>query len=89
MEDLAFRLLEPQTYKQVAAWLEDKRVEREAQVTQLRQSLADQLLAQGIAAQVQCRPKHIYSIIKKMRGKSLDFSQVLDLRALRVIVGNV
>jgi GTP pyrophosphokinase len=89
MEDLAFRLLEPQTYKQVAAWLEDKRVEREAQVTQLRQSLADQLLAQGIAAEVQGRPKHIYSIIKKMRGKSLDFSQVLDLRALRVIVGTV
>ena len=89
MEDLAFRLLEPQTYKQVAAWLEDKRVEREAQVTQLRQSLADQLLAQGIAAQVQGRPKHIYSIIKKMRGKSLDFSQVRDLRALRVIVGTV
>ena len=89
MEDLAFRLLEPQTYKQVAAWLEDKRVEREAQVTQLRQSLSDQLLAQGIAAQVQGRPKHIYSIIKKMRGKSLDFSQVRDLRALRVIVGTV
>jgi GTP pyrophosphokinase len=89
MEDLAFRLLEPQTYKQVAAWLEDKRVEREAQVAQLRQSLADQLLAQGIAAQVQGRPKHIYSIIKKMRGKSLDFSQVRDLRALRVIVGTV
>ena len=89
MEDLAFRLLEPQTYKQVAAWLEDKRVEREAQVAQLRQSLADQLLAQGISAQVQGRPKHIYSIIKKMRGKSLDFSQVRDLRALRVIVQTV
>ncbi len=89
MEDLAFRLLEPQTYKQVAGWLEDKRVEREAQVTQLRQTLADQLLAQGIRAQVQGRPKHIYSIIKKMRGKSLDFSQVRDLRALRVIVDSV
>jgi GTP pyrophosphokinase len=55
----------------------------------LRQSLADQLQAQGISAQVQGRPKHIYSIIKKMRGKSLNFSQVRDLRALRVIVGNV
>ena len=89
MEDLAFRLLEPGTYKQVAGWLEDKRIEREAQVAQLRQSLADQLLAQGIHAQVQGRPKHIYSIIKKMRGKSLNFSQVRDLRALRVIVGTV
>lgn len=89
MEDLAFRLLEPDTYKEVASWLEDKRIEREAQVVQLRQSLADQLLAQGISAQVQGRPKHIYSIIKKMRGKSLNFSQVRDLRALRVIVGTV
>ena len=89
MEDLAFRLLEPQTYKRVAGWLEDKRVERETQVAQLRQSLLDQLLAQGIHAQVQGRPKHIYSIIKKMRGKSLDFSQVRDLRALRVIVDSV
>ena len=89
MEDLAFRLLEPQTYKQVAAWLEDKRVEREAQVTQLRQSLADQLLAQGIAAQVQGRPKHIYSIVRKMRSKSLGFEQVLDVRALRVIAPDV
>ena len=89
MEDLAFRLLEPDTYKEVAGWLEDKRIEREAQVAQLRQSLADQLQAQGISAQVQGRPKHIYSIIKKMRGKSLNFSQVRDLRALRVIVGNV
>jgi GTP pyrophosphokinase len=89
MEDLAFRLLEPDTYKEVAGWLEDKRIEREAQVAELRQSLADQLLTQGISAQVQGRPKHIYSIIKKMRGKSLNFSQVRDLRALRVIVGTV
>ncbi len=89
MEDLAFRLLEPLTYKQVAGWLEDKRVEREGQVAQLRQSLSDQLLAQGISAQVQGRPKHIYSIIKKMRAKSLDFSQIRDLRALRVIVNSV
>jgi len=89
MEDLAFRLLEPQTYKQVAGWLEDKRVEREGQVAQLRLSLSDQLLAQGISAQVQGRPKHIYSIIKKMRAKSLDFSQIRDLRALRVIVNSV
>jgi GTP pyrophosphokinase len=89
MEDLAFRLLEPDTYKQVASWLEDKRVEREAQVEQSRQWLIEQLQAQSISAQVQGRPKHIYSIIKKMRGKSLDFSQVRDLRALRVIVSSV
>ncbi|TFZ07993.1 RelA/SpoT family protein [Ramlibacter humi] len=89
MEDLAFRFLEPQTYKEVARLLDEKRVEREAFVEQLRQRLEAELKAQGIAAQVQGRPKHIYSIVKKMRGKSLDFAKVFDVRALRVIVPEV
>ncbi|HEX7889817.1 MAG TPA: bifunctional (p)ppGpp synthetase/guanosine-3',5'-bis(diphosphate) 3'-pyrophosphohydrolase [Ramlibacter sp.] len=89
MEDLAFRFLEPETYKRVARWLDEKRVEREQYVEQLRRELESQLKAQGIPAQVHGRPKHIYSIVKKMRGKSLDFEQVLDVRALRVIVPTV
>lgn len=89
MEDLAFRFLEPDTYKQVARLLDEKRVEREAYVEQLRLRLEAELKAQGVAAQVQGRPKHIYSIVKKMRGKSLDFGQVFDVRALRVIVPEV
>ncbi|MCV0438820.1 MAG: RelA/SpoT family protein [Hydrogenophaga sp.] len=89
MEDLAFRFLEPQTYKDVARLLDEKRVEREAHVEQVRQQLEVDLLRQGIAASVQGRPKHIYSIVKKMRGKSLDFDQVFDIRALRVIVPGV
>src|SRR3954467_4782180 len=89
MEDLAFRFLEPETYKRVARWLDEKRVEREQYVEQLRHQLESDLRAQGIAAQVHGRPKHIYSIVKKMRGKSLDFEQVLDVRALRVIVPDV
>ncbi|MDE2607281.1 MAG: bifunctional (p)ppGpp synthetase/guanosine-3',5'-bis(diphosphate) 3'-pyrophosphohydrolase [Burkholderiales bacterium] len=89
MEDLAFRFLEPDTYRQVAGWLDEKRVEREQYVEQLRSQLEADLRAQGIAAQVHGRPKHIYSIVKKMRGKSLDFGQVLDVRALRVIVPDV
>jgi len=89
MEDLAFRFLEPETYKQVARLLDEKRAEREAYVEQLRKRLEKELKAQGIAAQVQGRPKHIYSIVKKMRGKSLDFGQVFDIRALRVIVPEV
>lgn len=89
MEDLAFRFLEPETYKSVARWLDEKRVEREQYVEQLRRDLEGELKAQGIAAQVHGRPKHIYSIVKKMRGKSLDFEQVLDVRALRVIVPDV
>jgi GTP pyrophosphokinase len=89
MEDLAFRFLEPGTYKSVARWLDEKRVEREQYVEQLRSQLEADLKVQGIRAQVFGRPKHIYSIVKKMRGKSLDFEQVLDVRALRVIVASV
>lgn len=86
MEDLAFRFLEPQTYKEVARLLDEKRAEREAHVEQLREQLQTALCSQGVNAVVQGRPKHIYSIVKKMRGKSLDFEQVFDIRALRVVV---
>lgn len=89
MEDLAFRFLEPETYKLVAKLLDEKRVEREEYVEQLRSRLAGELKAQGIHAEVHGRPKHIYSIVKKMRGKSLDFEHVFDIRALRVIVPEV
>lgn len=89
MEDLAFRFLEPETYKRVARWLDEKRVEREEYVEQLRSRLAGELRAQGIHAEVHGRPKHIYSIVKKMRGKSVDFEHVFDIRALRVIVPEI
>jgi GTP pyrophosphokinase len=89
MEDLAFRFLEPDTYKQVARLLDEKRAEREDYVEQLRARLEAELKAQGIQASVHGRPKHIYSIVKKMRGKSLGFEQVFDIRALRVIVPEV
>lgn len=89
MEDLAFRFLEPETYKRVAKLLDEKRVEREEYVEHLRLRLADELKAQGVRAEVHGRPKHIYSIVKKMRGKSLDFEHVFDIRALRVIVPEV
>ncbi len=89
MEDLSFRFLEPDTYKQVAKLLDEKRTEREASVERLRQQLADELAAQGVQAIVQGRPKHIYSIVKKMRGKSLGFDQVYDIRALRIVVPTV
>ena len=89
MEDLAFRFLEPETYKQIASLLDAKRTEREAGMQQLRQQLQEELVAKGIAATVQGRPKHIYSIVRKMRGKSLDFDRVFDIRALRVLVPDV
>jgi GTP pyrophosphokinase len=86
MEDLAFRFLEPDTYREVARLLDEKRAERENYVEQLRVQLEAELRAQGVHAQVHGRPKHIHSIVKKMRGKSLDFGKVFDVRALRVIV---
>ena len=86
MEDLSFRFLEPQTYKQIARLLDEKRVEREQYMAALCERLSQSLAAQGIAAQVSGRPKHIYSIVKKMRGKSLPFERVFDIRALRVVV---
>ncbi|MES2879823.1 MAG: bifunctional (p)ppGpp synthetase/guanosine-3',5'-bis(diphosphate) 3'-pyrophosphohydrolase [Pseudomonadota bacterium] len=89
MEDLAFRFLEPDTYKQVARLLDEKRSVREASVEQLRGRLESELKAHDIAATVQGRPKHIYSIVKKMRGKSLGFEQVYDIRALRIVVASV
>ncbi len=89
MEDLAFRFLEPDTYRDTARLLDEKRVEREGFMEALRAQLERELNASGIASLVQGRPKHIYSIVKKMRGKSLDFDQVFDIRALRVIAADV
>jgi len=89
IEDLSFRFLEPDTYREIARLLDEKRVEREASVEALRQQLAADLAKQGIHATVQGRPKHIYSIVKKMRGKSLSFAQVYDIRALRIVVPSV
>ena len=89
MEDLAFRFLQPDTYKQIARWLDEKRSERELYMRDLRATLLLDLAALGVQAEVQGRPKHIYSIAKKMQGKALDFDQVFDIRALRVVVSSV
>lgn len=89
MEDLAFRFLEPDVYKQVARQLDEKRTLREGFMESLRSQLERDLNQQSIAALVQGRPKHIYSIVKKMRGKALGFEQVFDIRALRVIAADV
>jgi len=89
MEDLIFRFQEPGTYKQVARLLEEKRVEREAALEQRRAEIERALRAQGLHASVSGRPKHISSIVRKMRGKELNFDQVFDVRALRVLVDTV
>ena len=89
MEDLAFRFLEPETYKKTAQLLDEKRAEREQFMEVLRAKLEQKLNQGGVAALVYGRPKHIYSIVKKMRGKALAFDQVFDIRALRVIAADV
>jgi GTP pyrophosphokinase len=89
LEDLAFRFEEPPTYKRIAKLLDEKRVEREAYVTDAIARLQKELATANIRAEVSGRPKHIYSIWKKMRGKELDFSELNDVRAFRVIVDDI
>ena len=89
LEDLSFRFTEPANYKRVAKMLEERRVEREQFVEQSIARLKAELAAAGIRAEVYGRPKHIYSIWNKMRGKAIDFSRLHDVRAFRVIVDDV
>ncbi len=89
MEDLIFRAQEPETYREIARLLDEKRTEREAALEQRRAAIEAALRAQGIDASVSGRPKHISSIVRKMRGKGLDFEHVFDVRALRIMVASV
>ena len=86
MEDLSFRFLEPGLYKKIAQMLDQKRVEREQYIENSIQVLLKELQKLNLKAEVTGRPKHIFSIWNKMRTKQLDFSDVHDVRALRVIV---
>ena len=89
LEDYAFRYLEPELYRKIASMLDEKRDERESFIADAVAALEAELRSAGINAEVQGRPKHIYSIYNKMRGKSLDFSELYDVRALRVLVDSV
>ncbi len=89
LEDLAFRFLEPETYQQIARLLDEKRVEREQFIRAAIARLHAELASLKIDADISGRPKHIYSIVSKMRGKALQFEQLYDVRALRVICPEV
>ena len=89
MEDLAFRCLAPDTYKQIASLLDSKRIERETFIADVMNRLQAELNQAGIKGEVQGRPKHIHSIWKKMQGKSIDFAQLYDVRAFRIMVDDV
>jgi GTP pyrophosphokinase len=89
LEDLSLRYLEPQLYKEVAKMLDERRVDREQYIIDVVNQLKDELSHASIKGDVTGRPKHIYSIIKKMKSKHLDFSELYDVRAVRILVDDV
>jgi GTP pyrophosphokinase len=89
LEDLAFRYLQPADYKHIAAALKVRRSERERYIEELKALLRSELRAAGIDATIEARPKHIYSIWRKMQAKHLAFEQLMDIRAARVLVNTV
>jgi GTP pyrophosphokinase len=89
LEDLAFRHLEPEAYKEIARKLASRRAQRERYVAQVLGQLAEVLKKHGVEAEISGRPKHIYSIWRKMQNRGVDFQNIYDLLALRLIVGDV
>lgn len=86
LEDLSFRYLHPEKYKEIAKSIAERRVDREKYLERAKAKLLRELNAQGINAQISARPKHIYSIYRKMERKRVDFNEVYDIHALRVLV---
>lgn len=89
LEDLVFRYLQPDTYKRIASLLDERREDRERYIRLMLDELRGALARAGIKADVAGRPKHIYSIYKKMQRKGLEFSELYDVRAVRVLVADV
>jgi GTP pyrophosphokinase len=89
LEDLAFRHLEPEEYRRIAAALNERRADRERYIERLSAMLRGQLEKAGIHAEVYGRPKHMYSIFRKMQRKHLAFEQLFDVRAVRIVVDSV
>ncbi len=89
LEDLAFRCRDPETYRQIARDLDEKRADRETFIAEVTTRLRDELATAGLKGEVTGRPKHIYSIWKKMQRKDLGLADVFDVRAVRVLVDDV
>ena len=89
LEDLAFRFLQPDTYKRIAQLLDEKRGARESFIEEAKRRLREALREAGIRADIAGRPKHIFSIWKKMQRKGVPFSELYDIRAVRVLVDDV
>lgn len=89
LEDLAFRYLEPIEYKRIAKLLDEKRLDRQEFIQEVLAILNEELANAGIKAEIYGRAKHIYSIWRKMQRKRIGFSQVYDIRAVRILVPTV
>lgn len=89
LEDLSLRFLEPTEYQRIASLLDGRRADREAFISHIIEVLKEKFAEAGVHAQVTGRPKHIYSIYRKMRRKGVDFDQIFDVRAVRVLVENL
>jgi GTP pyrophosphokinase len=89
IEDLAFRYLQPETYQRIARLLDEKRAGRERFIETSKRKLGEALEQAGIHADIDGRPKHIFSIWKKMQRKNLPFSELYDIRAIRVLVADI
>jgi GTP pyrophosphokinase len=89
LEDYAFRYLEPEPYRRIAGSLNERRADRERYLEEFTARLGAELAAAGVRAEIHSRPKHIYSIWRKMQRKALAFEQVFDIRAVRVLVEGV
>jgi GTP pyrophosphokinase len=89
LEDLAFRYLEPETYHEIAAALREQRSVRESRIREVIDDLDRELAAAGIRATIQGRPKHIYSIWRKMQRKSVGLDEIFDISAVRVLVNTI
>jgi GTP pyrophosphokinase len=89
LEDLAFRFSQPEDYKRIAGWLRTKRGERERYIEDVRRDLARELDKAGVHGEITGRPKHIYSIWRKMQRKGLAFEQVMDVLAVRIQVESI
>ena len=89
LEDLALRLMEPGIYQRIARLLDEKRLDRERYIETVIAQLRSELVRSGIPAEVTGRPKHIFSIYKKMRLKDIDFESLYDIRAVRILVQDV
>ena len=89
LEDLGFRYLNPQRYREITTLLDERRADREHRIARVIEILEKKLKKEGLEAEISGRPKHIYSIYEKMNRKGLPFEQIHDVRGVRIIVNTI